>query len=166
MAHRFPLSIGQGGFTVSSDIDFFRNSSIDWPSVFAIVRSSLSLNSTCKDRQQFAHWVQSMRAKYFRLNVLTRLSMLRGACCFNHDRNSQFSSSCSCESCWILDRSISVFITLRCFRGGILTSRRLPAKRLHNNTRLHDHKRNYLKPRHGENRGGNMCVAYQPFERI
>src|ERR1700683_3730181 len=108
MEHSFPLSIGHGGFTVPSDIDCLWNSSIDWPSVFAIERSSLFLNSTCSDWQQFAHCVQSMRAKYFWLKVLTRPSMLAGAYCFSHDRNFQFSSSCSCESCWILERSVSV----------------------------------------------------------
>src|SRR6266550_6896701 len=70
MEQSFPLSIGQGGFTLPSDIDCFWNASIDWPSVFAIKGSSLFLNSTCNDRQQFAHCVQSMRAKYFWLKVL------------------------------------------------------------------------------------------------
>src|ERR1700684_3205907 len=115
MEHSFPLSIGQGGFTVPSDIDCLWNSSIDWPSVFAIERSSLFLNSTCSDWQQFAHCVQSMRAKYFWLKVLTRPSMSSGAYSFSHDRNFQFSSSCSCESCWILERSISIVGILACF---------------------------------------------------
>ena len=51
------------------------------------------LNSTWNDRQQFPHCVQSMRAKYFRLKLLTRTSMSSGAYCFSHDRNSQFSWS-------------------------------------------------------------------------
>ncbi len=37
MEQRFPFSIGQGGFTLPSDIDCFWNVSIDWPSVLAIV---------------------------------------------------------------------------------------------------------------------------------
>src|SRR5580700_714395 len=115
MEHNFPLSIGQGGFTLPSDIYCFWNASIDCPSVFAIACSSVFLNSTCNDRQQFAHCVQSIRAKYFWLKILTRLSMSSGACCFSHERNSQFSSSRSCESCWILDRSISIFGTVTCF---------------------------------------------------
>src|SRR5260221_4330041 len=52
----------------------------------------------CKDRQQFAHCVQSIRAKYFWLKALTTPSTSSGACCFSHDRNSQFSSLRSRES--------------------------------------------------------------------
>src|SRR6266481_3314757 len=99
MEQSFPFSIGHGGFTMPSDINCFSNAFIDCPSVFAIVQSSLFLNSVCNDRQQFAHWVQSIRAKYFWLSALTMPSMLSGAFCFSHDRNSQFSLSCSCESC-------------------------------------------------------------------
>src|SRR5258706_1551007 len=127
MEHSFPLSIGQGGFSLPSDIDCFWNASIDWPSVFAIALSSLFLNSTCNDRQQFAHCVQSMRAKYFWLKVLTRPSMSSGAYCFSQDRNSQFSSSRSCESCCILDRSISIFGTLTYFCSFVAASCREPS---------------------------------------
>ena len=72
-----------------------------------MLRSSVFLSSTGNDRQQFAHCVQSIRVKYFWLNALTMPSMLSGAFCLSQERNSQFSSSCSCESCWILDRSVS-----------------------------------------------------------
>jgi hypothetical protein len=34
MEHSFPLSIGQSGFTLPSDIYFFWKVSIEWPSVF------------------------------------------------------------------------------------------------------------------------------------
>src|SRR6516225_947616 len=103
MEQSFPSSIGHGGFTLPSDINCFSKEPIDCPRVPAIVRSSLSLNSACSDRQQFAHCLQSIRAKYFWLSALTRPSMLSGAFCFSQDRKSQFSSSRSSESCWILD---------------------------------------------------------------
>src|SRR5437764_15427744 len=49
--------------------------------------------------------------------------MLSGAFCFSHERNSQFSSSCSCERCWILDRSVSISCALSCFcSGGFLSA--------------------------------------------
>src|SRR5882762_975000 len=35
-------------------------------------------------------------------------SISSGAFCFSHERNSQFSSSCSRERLWILDRSVSI----------------------------------------------------------
>src|ERR1700724_2941936 len=35
-------------------------------------------------------------------------SISSGAYCFSHERNSQFSSSCSRERPWILDRSVSI----------------------------------------------------------
>src|SRR6266550_6406961 len=149
MEQSFPLSIGQGGFTLPSDIDCFWNASIDWPSVFAIKGSSLFLNSTCNDRQQFAHCVQSMRAKYFWLKVLTMPSTSSGAYCFSHDRNSQFSLSCSCESCWIRDRSISIFGTLSCFCSFIVASCRESAERRTDNIRIAWRRGNY-RPKRGQ----------------
>ena len=45
--------------------------------------------------------------------------MLSAALCCSHDRNSQFSSSCSSESCRILDRSVSISGTVIFFRFGV-----------------------------------------------
>src|SRR6202050_1914331 len=43
----------------------------------------------------------------------------------------QFSSSCSCESCWILERSISIVGTLTCFCSFIPASCRQPNPKEH-----------------------------------
>src|SRR6266436_3691345 len=86
----------------------------------------------CNDRQQFAHCVQSIWAKYFWLKALTTPSISSGACCFSHDRNSQFSSSRSRESCWILARSVSIAGTATRFFRLIPASRSKAAQHLSN----------------------------------
>src|SRR6266513_430168 len=53
-------------------------------------------------------------------------SMLSGAFCLSQDRNSQFSSSCSCESRWILNRSVSIsgaagLLPLRLYHSGVVS---------------------------------------------
>jgi hypothetical protein len=101
----------------------------------------------CKDRQQFAHCLQSIRAKYFWLKAFTTPSISSGACCFSHDRNSQFSSSRSRESCWILDRSVSIVGTATRFFRIIPASRSKAARHLSNNIRFARRRRNFPQQR-------------------
>src|SRR5258708_7397426 len=110
----------------------------------------------CKERQQFAHCVQSIRAKYFWLKALTTPSILSGACCFSHDRNSQFSSSRSRESCWILDRSVSIAGTATRFFRLIPASRSKAAQHLSNIIRFVRRRRNY--PQQRDQRAGGASL--------